>query len=85
VGNVVFIIWGTAKAQPWDADDYLKPKDAESACEKTKTTAEEVAPPIDPVLEQQISWPERYTAKAIDWFVAEMAALPLPTQNNCFC
>jgi len=66
VGNVVFIIWGTAKAQPWDADDYLKPKDAESACEKTKTTAEEVAPPIDPVLEQQISWPERYTAKAID-------------------
>lgn len=66
VGNVVFIIWGTAKAQPWDADDFLKPKDTESACEKPKITPAEVAPPIDPVLEQQISWPERYTVKAIE-------------------
>ncbi|XP_039483643.1 putative inorganic phosphate cotransporter isoform X1 [Drosophila santomea] len=66
LGNVVFIIWGTAKAQPWDADDFLKPKDAESACQKSKSIVAEVAPPIDPVLEQQISWPERYTAKAIE-------------------
>ncbi|EDW56845.1 GM15961 [Drosophila sechellia] len=66
VGNVVFIIWGTAKAQPWDADDFLKPKDTETACEKPKNTPAEVAPPIDPVLEQQISWPEQYTAKAIE-------------------
>ncbi|KAI8037537.1 hypothetical protein M5D96_009690 [Drosophila gunungcola] len=56
VGNVVFIVWGTAKAQPWDADDFLVPKDAECASEKQpKSPAAEIAPPIDPVLEQQIS------------------------------
>ncbi|XP_064543761.1 putative inorganic phosphate cotransporter [Drosophila montana] len=65
VGNCVFLIWGTAQAQPWDADDYLTPKDAETCSEK-RAPAPAIAPPIDPVLEQQISWPERYTAKAMD-------------------
>ncbi|XP_013108348.2 putative inorganic phosphate cotransporter isoform X1 [Stomoxys calcitrans] len=31
VGNLVYIIWGTAVSQPWDAEDYLMPKDAESS------------------------------------------------------
>ncbi|KAL7737223.1 hypothetical protein ACLKA6_005406 [Drosophila palustris] len=66
VGNCVFLVWGTAEAQPWDADDFLKPKDAESCSEKQVKPTAAIAPPIDPVLEQQISWPERYTAKAID-------------------
>jgi len=62
----VFLIWGTAQAQPWDADDFLKPKDAETCSQKVKAPTAAIAPPIDPVLEQQISWPERYTAKVID-------------------
>ncbi|KAH8369900.1 hypothetical protein KR093_001403 [Drosophila rubida] len=65
VGNCVFLVWGTAEVQPWDADDYLTPKDAET-CSGKKAPAPAIAPAIDPVLEQQISWPERYTAKAIE-------------------
>ncbi|XP_005176578.2 putative inorganic phosphate cotransporter [Musca domestica] len=41
VGNLIYIIWGTAVAQPWDAEDFLLPKDAETSSnyETTKTPA----------------------------------------------
>ncbi|XP_023299763.2 putative inorganic phosphate cotransporter [Lucilia cuprina] len=41
-GNLVYIIFGTAQAQPWDAEDFLMPKDAESSSNKDSeaTTAE---------------------------------------------
>ncbi|EDW08404.2 putative inorganic phosphate cotransporter [Drosophila mojavensis] len=29
IGNLVYIIWGTTDQQPWDAVDFLKPRDAE--------------------------------------------------------
>lgn len=32
-GNVIYLLFGTAVSQPWDAEDYLLPKDAESAIE----------------------------------------------------
>ncbi|XP_073844830.1 putative inorganic phosphate cotransporter isoform X2 [Musca autumnalis] len=30
-GNLLYIIWGTAVSQPWDAEDFLSPKDAETS------------------------------------------------------
>ncbi|TMW53230.1 hypothetical protein DOY81_001706 [Sarcophaga bullata] len=30
-GNLAYITWGTALPQPWDAEDFLKPKEAESS------------------------------------------------------
>lgn len=30
-GNLVYIWWGTAVTQPWDAEDYLIAKDTESS------------------------------------------------------
>lgn len=31
VGNLIYIIFGSTMAQPWDAEDFLQPKDAESS------------------------------------------------------
>ncbi|XP_034480104.1 putative inorganic phosphate cotransporter [Drosophila innubila] len=41
VGNLVYIIWGSTDLQPWDAADFLKPRDVErnsdkSSCKKEK-------------------------------------------------
>ncbi|XP_073845564.1 putative inorganic phosphate cotransporter [Musca autumnalis] len=30
-GNLIYVIWGTAVTQPWDAEDFLLPKDAETS------------------------------------------------------
>ncbi|TDG38454.1 hypothetical protein AWZ03_015124, partial [Drosophila navojoa] len=29
IGNLVYIFWGASDQQPWDAVDFLKPRDAE--------------------------------------------------------
>ncbi|XP_023177772.2 putative inorganic phosphate cotransporter isoform X2 [Drosophila hydei] len=65
LGNCVFLAWGTAEAQPWDADDYLKPKDAETCQEKPAPVAT-IASAKESVLEQPMSWSERYTTKVTD-------------------
>ncbi|KAH8306001.1 hypothetical protein KR018_009812, partial [Drosophila ironensis] len=42
VGNVIYVIFGTAVSQPWDAEDFLKLKDAEQATEvKSKELVKE--------------------------------------------
>ncbi|XP_017868548.1 PREDICTED: putative inorganic phosphate cotransporter [Drosophila arizonae] len=38
IGNLVYIIWGTTDQQPWDAADFLKPRDAEQQQEKQAAT-----------------------------------------------
>lgn len=36
-GNLIYIIWGTAVSQPWDAEDYLVPKDTESSVKENSS------------------------------------------------
>ncbi|XP_065369044.1 putative inorganic phosphate cotransporter [Calliphora vicina] len=42
LGNLVYIFWGTAEAQPWDAEDFLVPKDAESSSNNDSQATAEV-------------------------------------------
>ncbi|KAM7344430.1 uncharacterized protein ACRADG_011171 [Cochliomyia hominivorax] len=41
-GNLFYIIFGTAITQPWDAEDFLKPKDTESSSKRESQVTAEV-------------------------------------------
>uniref|UniRef100_A0A1I8NMJ7 Putative inorganic phosphate cotransporter n=1 Tax=Stomoxys calcitrans TaxID=35570 RepID=A0A1I8NMJ7_STOCA len=41
LGNIVYLIWGSTAQQPWDAEDYLLPKDAETCSKENQAPSED--------------------------------------------